>query len=150
MTLTKQDLSHAKNFIEFSLKVNAHTRNNAYVAKAKKENPGAVLYHKATAAHLRKKKPVIFDECLEIELDLNPYGRIFEKGEPVLKPKELKAFFEYMISFIDRLEKVKKKDSKAITKVSFKQNSPATFNISYASSFNGDMPPPKKTTALSK
>ncbi|HEY5750186.1 MAG TPA: hypothetical protein VIU12_29170 [Chryseolinea sp.] len=148
MTLTKQDLSHAKNFIEFNLKVNAHTRNKEALQKIKKENPGAVLYHKATSAHAKSNKPVIFDECLEIELDLNPYGRIFDKGEPILKPKELKAFFQYMISFVDRLEKIKKKDARAITKVSFKQNSPATFNISYATSLNGDMPPPKIKKAL--
>jgi hypothetical protein len=148
MTLTKQDISHAKNFIEFNLKVNAHTRNKEAMRKAKKENPGAVLYHKATAAHAKANKPVIFDECLEIELDLNPYGRIFNKGDAVLKPKELKAFFQYMVSFIERLEKVKKKDARAITKVSFKQNSPATFNISYATSLNGDAPPPKKKLAL--
>jgi hypothetical protein len=148
MTLTKQDLSHAKTFIEFDLKVNAHTRNSEAIKKAKKENPDAVLYHKASAAHAKANKPVIFDECLEIELDLNPYGRIFDKGQPVLKAKELKAFFQYMVSFIERLEKVKKRDARAITKVSFKQNSPAIFNISYATSLNGDAPPPKKKQAL--
>lgn len=148
MTLTKQDISHAKNFIEFNLKVNAHKKSNEALRKAKKENPDAVMYHKATAAHAKKDTPVIYDECLEIELDLNPYGRIFDKGEAILKPKELKAFFQYMISFIDRLEKVKKKDARTITKVSFKQNSPAIFNISYATSLNGDAPPPKVKQAL--
>ena len=87
------------------------------------------------------------DVKVEFELDLNPFLRLFEKDEEILKTRDMKKVFEYLIDFMDRLERLKKIEKRSrkgpISKVMFRENSPATANISFSSSYNGDLPPSK-------
>ena len=90
-----------------------------------------------------------------VELDLNPESRIYENNEIIFDPAALKDFFIFMTDYVDRLSKSESsmKDPEnfdfpkgklsRITKIVLNKNSPATANISYAASYNGDLRPPR-------
>ncbi|MBL0745404.1 hypothetical protein [Chryseolinea lacunae] len=135
MKMTKQDVSRASDFIEFTLHVNALKKSEETL---KKESADAKQKgHDDHENHDNHKH----NHAFEFELDLNPFLRIYEKEERVLKIHHMKCFFEYMVSFMERLEDLD--DCDRISRVYHKQNSPSLTNISYTSSFNGDLPPPK-------
>ncbi|MBL7856996.1 MAG: hypothetical protein JNM57_04850 [Cyclobacteriaceae bacterium] len=91
-----------------------------------------------------------------IELDLNPNSRLFEKDDDILKAEQLIDIFKFLSKFIDGLtvkgnspdEESKSaggvfmEGHKRISKITLNKNSPATANITYLRSYNGDLRPP--------
>jgi hypothetical protein len=90
-----------------------------------------------------------------VELDLNPESRIYENDEIIFDAPALKDFFKFMADYVDRLSESEssmmepknfdfpKGKLSRITKIVLNKNSPATANISYAASYNGDLKPPR-------
>jgi hypothetical protein len=96
---------------------------------------------------------------IDIDLDLNPYSKIFETEEDksykdpenrsviILNEKGINEIFEFitkqLFPDVKSLAKKDQKDFSKIGRILFKQNSPALSNISYVTAYNGDMRPPK-------
>lgn len=83
------------------------------------------------------------ESLLEIDLDLNPYDKIYEKDEVVLNEKHIKQVFEYITGRLFKsLQRSKAGKFERIGRIRLKKNSPASLNVTYVSSHNGDMKPP--------
>ena len=93
-----------------------------------------------------------------MDLDLNPDSKIYDENEYVFDTTKVKAALQFMINFIEYLEKTKiqklqegkygKSKTKPtatqrIARIILNKNSPATSNLYYLSSYNGDLRPPK-------
>src|SRR5688572_12604500 len=82
---------------------------------------------------------------MEIDLDMNPYDKIYEKDDVVLNEKHVNEAFDYIAKKLFKSIKSvcsdqRKKSERAVNKferigrIQFKKNSPASMNISYVSS----------------
>jgi hypothetical protein len=93
------------------------------------------------------------ESLIEIDLNMNPYDKIYNSEDVVLNEKSVNEAFDYITKKLFKsLKSVcsdsRKKSSKDINRferigrIRLKKNSPATVNVSYVSSHNGDMQPP--------
>lgn len=94
------------------------------------------------------------ESLIEVDFDLNPYAKIFDRNDVILNESRVKEIFNYITGNLFKSIKsicaksgrksrsLPSRSFERIGRILVKKNSPESVNVSYVSSHNGDMRPP--------